>query len=238
MNESIAEAHRSFFLENGYFGPLKFFSEEEMRNLVAKLEVDGNLRGGWPENLHLKDELVRNLFCSQKIGDLVSEVSGEDNILLFRSVIFIQKNDQGAEFGWHQDIFKDVLENESCVGIHIALTSSFEESCCSILPGSHKYNDKELEKRFQLKNPRDSGMGNFFFSGQEDEPGKKMILKPGQGFIFHARLVHRTWLEKGDSNEGRIAIGLRTAPAWTKVRKSDPCVILKGAGSAMVHDFE
>jgi hypothetical protein len=113
----------------------------------------------------------------------------------------------GEGVRWHQDNYQPVLsEPHNHISVHLAINEATPENCLSLLPGTHKMSEEDLQSKYgssMVENINGNGknrMINVSFRHQNDslyfpevESSKaihKMTLKPGEFFIFHPKLAH------------------------------------------------
>ena len=214
-NQSVTE---SDFHENGYAGPYPLVTPTEAESLgkLISREFERNqfrpLRAG--RNRHLDLAPIAALCRQPTLVDTASAVLGR-NLLLWRTQMFFQVRERALP--WHQDLFNNLLDDSSVnISVHIAITAATETNCMTVIPGSHRM-DCSVFGLSQEKGPSPNAYGNQrFIQNGSEPPEKKMILAPGQFFIFDSRLIHRTCcLADADP---RVAFVLRLTTPAVRVR--------------------
>jgi ectoine hydroxylase-related dioxygenase (phytanoyl-CoA dioxygenase family) len=238
MNGLSAKEIKDFYEKNGYLGPLKIAEVEDAVEVAKSIAEAGIVDSpNYPdrENCHLTHSGYSKLCSSKILGETLACLVGDD-VMVWRTKLFVQGK-KGVPFSWHQGAFKDTVKDQPFIAVHIALTNSYENNCCAVLPATQSLSEKELEQNHGIHTKIDTGGGNYFYSGKEDFPGVRMILKPGECFIFNSQLIHRSWMKLETIEETRLAIAMRAGPVSTKVFQDAPCMLIYGNDTAKVNTF-
>ncbi|WP_162040051.1 phytanoyl-CoA dioxygenase family protein [Gloeothece citriformis] len=180
--------------ENGFIGPIKALTEKEIlpitnevRNIISNSKDFLQLR-----NKHLYSKLIQELCLNEIIINAVKDLMGS-NLILWRTQIFKVNKNQG--FGWHQDQYRTLLsEPTKHISLQIALTKSTEDNCVFFIPGSHKMNSSELnEAGLYLEENCQLNIPQYYRSFKSSIKPVKMILEPGEFFIFHPSTLHASF---------------------------------------------
>lgn len=195
-------------------------------------------------NRHLDLQIVARLCNQPSIVDRVALLFGSD-LILWRSQFFLQSGKPAEGLGWHRDLYLNLLEEpRTSLSVHLAVTEAAEDNCVLILPGTHKMTTDRICSEHGLtvfpgKESNRSGSPQFHGEPKRSSAIKRMLLKPGEFFIFNEALVHAS-SENPDPSRSRIAMGMRITVPSVKVLplafadtlpKVHRCVRLRG------HDF-
>lgn len=194
------------FAKEGMVGPLPAFSTahaNEFRGLLTKelplpaQEAELAKRVPLPldrtRNRHLDSEAVDELVQASAMRLTTQALLGSDTTL-WRSQFFFGLPGTGVR--WHRDEYHNLLNTESNqISLHLGLSAAVPSNCVSVIPGSHRLTDAELETKHGLRRietEADQAYGTPQY--EEVESGvrgaRMMLLKPGEYFAFHPRLVH------------------------------------------------
>ena len=156
-------------------------------------------------NAHLISPLLDEVTHNQKILDAVQSLIGED-ILVCGTTLFIKNPNKKGFVSYHQDAKYIGLEPHNWVTAWVAITDSNEQNgCMRMWPGSHKYNLKQHDQKFNE--------GNLLTRGQtvKNVPKDKitsLVLSAGQMSLHHPTVVHGSDLNK--SNDRRIGFVIQS----------------------------
>jgi len=193
------------FETEGLVGPVPAFDEMQVedfrrrftRELPLPTEVELPRRVPLPldstRNRHLDVESVAELIWAEAMRTTTLTLLGRDTTL-WRSQFFFGL--PGAGVRWHRDEYQTLLDTATNqISIHLGLSVAIPANCVSVIPGSHRLSDDELEARHGLRRietEADRAYGTPQY--EEVESGvrgaRMMLLKPGEYFAFHPRLVH------------------------------------------------
>lgn len=148
------------------------------------LLITANLRMDFPE--------MRKLLLDPRIGKLVADLEGVDNVRVYQDVAFY-KPPWANPTGWHQDDRKWAFTSEHAITIWIALEDvTLQSGCLFFLPGTHH---KRLDKDFG-SGGKVSALFEAYpeFSTLEPAPA---VLKAGgcsfhNGWMLHAAAANMT----------------------------------------------
>lgn len=227
-----------FFEVHGYAGPFPAWSAREMREVARRLSQDvatpraaGSRRELTlaAQNRHLDSPIVAALCRHPAIFDRLEALLGPDPVL-WRSHVFTMP--RGVGLPWHQDRYSNFIDPRAQqVAVHLAITPATSRSCVAILPGSQLLSHGEIERRFGLRLLGDtvtSGYGTPRFEPLTDDPPgvRRMTLRPGEFFLFHASVLHTSQLRAGGprqfGNPSREAIGRRRHRRWIRRARLRP----------------
>ncbi len=228
----------AFFDENGYLGPFDIEDPELVAKARKLVDTDlaerespiyGDKTG---RDWHLASRPIYELCSHPAIVERLAGVLGPD-ILLWRSQMFYKKPGDG-ETAWHQDSnfpgpFKVAsIDPSITVTAWIALDeTSVENGCVELVAGSHKEG-----KIATVKGEAGEGIfGRNYKLGRDvggDDTIAKMIIKPGQFFIFSNLTVHGS----GPNNSNTTRLGIGTRFTSTDVRVY-PGLSIDGQGMSL-----
>jgi 3-oxoacyl-[acyl-carrier protein] reductase len=195
-------------------------------------------------NRHLDLPEVAALLRSADLVAPYRELLGDD-LLLWRTAVF-----HGTpRLTWHRDLYSEFLtadgDNVPQVSGHLALTAAAADNCLVFLPGSHRWSDEEVQRRFGFARADAHIPGNCRFEGGWVEAARRMVLKPGELLVFHPMLLHASSATldeaRGTPPGGRVALGIRvTVPSVVVQARAfegvgsprKGCVLLSGKAPA------
>jgi ectoine hydroxylase-related dioxygenase (phytanoyl-CoA dioxygenase family) len=222
------------FQKNGFAGPYSLLNSSEADSLGRLIlrEFERNrfrpLRAG--RNRHLDLKPVAQLCRLTGLIEASAAVLGR-NLLLWRTQMFFQVRERALP--WHQDLFNNLLDDSSInISAHIALSAATENNCMTVIPRSHRL-DCRTFGLMEEKGPSPNAYGNQrFIQNGTAPPEKKLLLEPGQFFLFDNRLIHRTCCVSDP--EPRLAFVLRITTPAVRVRPEAFCEIPKANHSAVL----
>ncbi|MBI3829470.1 MAG: phytanoyl-CoA dioxygenase family protein [Planctomycetes bacterium] len=177
------------FHANGYAGPFALCAPEEMSALNARMEKEVlPFPGVWPEHpeqlRHQDARTVYDVAAHAEIVGRIASLWGPD-ITLWRTNFF-DKPPGGKAVPWHQDINYWRLDPPLNLTAWIALDAVDEENgCVQVLPGSHTKVLRHIRSGPEMHFDEMADPAGF-------DPSKavKMVLRPGEFFLFNERLLH------------------------------------------------
>jgi len=208
------QEQREFFEEQGYLVVKDLLTPGELaecrteihrlHQLAADLEAKGDSRyfqrepfaqgasqEGLPvlrkaESTREYSEVFRALSMHPKLIQVVQNLLGTEDLLLFRSTLMFKPAFHGSIHGLHQDSAYWPMEPPRLVTVSIALTDATPENgCFKVIPGSHKWG---LQSWGRIARDQDEALTDredIDLSGQIDVP-----LKAGSALFFHSLLAH------------------------------------------------
>ena len=157
------------------------------REPFAKDETQGNnlpvLRKA--ENTRQYSEVFRDLAEHPKLIDVIQELTGSDDLLLFRSTLMFKPAFHGSSHGLHQDSAYWPMDPPNLVTVSIALNDATPENgCFKVIPKSHLWGMQSWghiarEQDAKLTDRREVA------AQQMDVP-----LAAGSALFFHSLMVH------------------------------------------------
>lgn len=215
------------FHKNGFIGPLRAVSEDEMSRFRKNLEKvlkkkSASFGMKTVRDRHLDDVNIRELFQRPEIIERVAQFLGPD-LLIWRSQVFNQEPGS-PPIEWHQastymlENFKAPIlfpENRNelfQLTIWIAVDeATIENGCMYFVPGTH-------DKIRTLKRGGETQFydARFILNHKIDQNDiVYMPLKPGEFVIFSERVIHGS--PGNNSDKRRMGINFRAINPSTAV---------------------
>jgi len=182
-------------------------------------------------NRHFDWRPIAELASAESLLALVRDILGEE-VVLWRSNIFVQNASRRSGLPWHRDIYPKLLRDANKqVSVQLALTDTTPDNCLEVLSGSHRLSLDALEEHFGLVTKNHSkSAGNVSFKGSQDsEPNTRVVLSPGECILFAPMLLHRSSVADREVAQ-RVCITFRyTVPEnVTQVDGKPRLVLLSG----------
>lgn len=192
MQPALSPEQIDQFHTDGWISPIDVFSPDEAAELLAQFEAaeavwPGQLADQNRNNAHLTFPFLAEIATDPRVVTRAQALVGAD-MVLWSSVLFVKEPASSAFVSWHQDATYMALEPPNFVTAWIALTSStLENGCVSVLPGTHRDGRRSHEDTF--------GEDNILTRGQQvedvdDTTAVHLTLEPGQMSLHHPWLVH------------------------------------------------
>lgn len=185
---------KNFYESNGYVGPLTAFEPAELDQIgVIPLINSLGRADQWARNRHLDIPAIANICRAERVVSCLREVIGPD-LILWRTNIFAMSSLEGG-LPWHQDEYRTLLKypqgTKQC-SVQINFTDSTALNTVAVIPQSHIWTDEELAQRgFAMRAGSDGGA---YGAPNWDIPTGvetlDMLMKAGQFYVFHPRLLH------------------------------------------------
>lgn len=240
MPKTLSQEAIRHYGAQGFYAPVRVFSEEEARHYRRLLEAHearsgGPLQGNLRVKTHLLFTWVDRLVHHEKILDAVEDLIGPD-ILCWTTNFFIKEPQSPGFVSWHQDAAYWGLDPEEVVTAWVALSPSNAVSgCMKVIPGTHLESHIPHVDTFH--------QDNLLTRGQEiavevDEArAASMPLSPGEISLHHIKLVHGSAPNRSDDR--RIGLAIRYIP--TRVRQTkqrDSAMLVRGVDRHGHFDLE
>jgi hypothetical protein len=190
-NADVVETYKNL----GFVGPLTAFSRDELvgvkEAVMDELESD-DFSISVKRNRHLDWDVARRLTYAPAIIDVVTRLLGPD-LQLWRTNFFIGIRGRGVR--WHQDQYNGLLrDTTNQVSVHLGITEATSDNCVMVSPGSHLSDRTAIaESGFNFIDGTDEdgyGAPNYWRQAKSNLEVVKMMLKPGEFFVFHPMLLH------------------------------------------------
>lgn len=213
----LTEEQRLRYHEQGYYFPLRVFSEAKARVFRSCFEeylgqnqktVDSLIpreRRVIFAQTHLMLHWVCEIVSDKKVLDAVESVLGPD-LLVWETAWFFKSSKDKAYVSWHQDGTYWGIQPPNIITAWVALSESNPENgCLRVIPGTHQtsfFSQRETYDR-----------DNMLSRGQEiavdvdESVAVDLVLRPGEMSLHHGAIVHGS---KENLSEGpRIGLAVR-----------------------------
>lgn len=160
---------------------------------------------------HLESPAIWSLCQNQNFRKKLQEHLGEE-LILWRSEIWVNYPSQQLIPFWHQDAYPKLLEGAGkSINAYIALTEVNESNGFEYIPTA------SLSNHLSVK-VTDPFSGNQFFDVTEEAEAKAIpvVLKPGEFILFTEHLVHRS--VRNTSGRVRLSLTLRVTQPGVRVK--------------------
>ena len=137
------------------------------------------------ENTRQYSEVFRNLAQHPKLISVVQELTGSDDLLLFRSTLMFKPAFHGSSHGLHQDSAYWPMEPPNLVTVSIALNEATPENgCFKVIPKSHLWGMQSWGHIARQQGEE--------LTDREDVSVQQMDvpLTAGSALFFHSLMVH------------------------------------------------
>ncbi len=159
---------------------------------------------------HLDSPVILQLLCQDKILlETLTEHLGE-NLVLWRSELWLNHPAHQLIPFWHQDSYPKLLKGDGkTIHAYIALTEVNEYNGFEYIPNSYL---KDCQTKVT-----DPFSGNHFFEIPDEitEKAIPVVLRPGEFVLFTDNLVHRSI--RNQSGKVRLSLTLRLTQSGVKV---------------------
>ena len=230
MSTNLSSNAIDSFHENGYYSPIRVFSDTETVELRRQFEAV-ETRFGFKESkryitdLHLIADWAWDVVHDPRIVDPITNVLGP-NVLLWSLNWFIKEPLDQKFVSYHQDATYWGLEPHDVATAWVALSDASEATGpMKFVPGSHLEEVRDHDDTFGKDNLLSRGQ---VIEGDIDE--ETVVLSPlsaGEMSLHHVRLIHGS--TPNQTTDRRIGMVLRycaTHVTQTKVR--DTAVLVHG----------
>ncbi len=242
MSSSLTDAQVSFYKENGYYKPLRVFSETEMVDLRAEIEAvearysHGSLPAPLNQYFRYDGQIVMPFMVrvarNPAILDAVESIIGPD-LMVWSAELFIKDGGSVAKVSWHQDLtYWGMGGTDLQVSAWLAVTNvDANNGCMRFVPGSHK---------LDIVSHRDTfAEDNLLSRGQEvavevDERDAVLDdLLSGEMSLHHGKIFHASG--PNHSDDRRIGLVVRyISPALQRTLPGrDYAMLVRGVDNHM-----
>jgi len=209
------------FQQDGFIGPLRAFTPEEMDSLIPSLDpiLNGNEAS---HHRHLDNRSVYEICSADTIIQRISSLFG-NNILLWGSNFFV-KDPGGKGTPWHQDHnygIAPTLEPPLNISVWLAIDDvRIENSCMKFISGSHlkvvPHNAPEAGQYF----------GKADVSEFDLSQAVNMELSKGEFVIFTDRVIHGA--SDNESSLRRAGLAMRFTLPFVKILRNIQPILVSG----------
>ena len=206
------------FREQGYLGPFRAVSEEQMADVRRHIEDDlltTDGPGRTPmQSRHMDSPVIAGLATRLEILDRMADLYGPD--LIMWATNFFNKEPGGLEIPWHQDLGYWPLEPLINISAWIAIDRvTTENSCVRIIPGSHKTVYPMVDAPDGMAFPRMVDMRDV-----QTDQAIDVELEPGEFFLFNEKLLHQSNVNR--SAMRRMGMSVRVTLPMVKIEHDEP----------------
>ncbi len=216
---SLTRDEVDFFTVNGYLGPFRAVSEDEMATIRAQIEADVLTTDG-PKpttrmgSRHMDRRVIYDLATHPAIIERMACIYGPD-LVMWASNLWL-KNPGGKEIPFHQDINFWPLEPPVNISAWIAIDNvTVENSCVKIIPGSHRQTIPHIQAREDMAFQEMADPAHFNVN-----TAINMELRPGEFFLFTERLLHGS--SKNESDKRRLGMSIRVTLPIVRMDQDNP----------------
>lgn len=238
MGRVLSDAQIQQFEDEGWVGPIRVYSEDEMAQLrqrVEKFERDYPAEAGkLYQGPHLLFPWLYDVLHVPHLVAAWQDLFGP-NLLTVTTGFRIKEPSTRSYVGWHQDAFYVRYEPfwSTCI---LAITeSTVENGCVQVVPGSHKQG--------LLPHEETSDPDNILTRGQhitvpfDVSKAIHVPLRPGELIAMHHLLIHGS--EQNHSNARRINFLIDVLPTNARREgKRESAVLVAGEDKFGYYDFE
>ncbi len=227
----LTDEQIEFFEQNGYLGPLKAVSVEEMEELVAWMDETGFLDEPSPlygrpipsekhvlRDWHLVYRQIYDICTHPAIVQAMCDLMGED-LVLWRSQFTLKYPGQGP-VAWHQDLgfpghkFQPALNPARNLSSWMSMNgATIQNGCVRVVPGTHT---ARLERQMG-KAEKGKGLFGRGYAVQyvvDTSTAVPIVLEPGEFFLFNEKTLHGSTDNMSDDRR----LGLATRVTTPDVR--------------------
>jgi non-heme Fe2+,alpha-ketoglutarate-dependent halogenase len=227
----LTEADVRKFYEQGFLGPFRAISEEEMAELKPHFEElisQPSKTYGFKttRDLHLDSPKVMQLVAHPAVVQRAAQLMGKD-LLVWRSNVF-EKRASSPEITWHQgttflleQVYKPAFEPRNLdtifeIGVWMAVDeATLDNGCMQVVPSTHR----------TIGTIRLTGKKRFLgarFEGDYEIDPKTLVplpCKPGEFYLFTERLIHGS--EPNRSSRPRMSLVFRFVEPDTHIYRGE-----------------
>ena len=207
------------FRRDGYLGPLRVVSEEEMGGIRWHIErdlltSDGPNPRSRLQSRHMDSPVIARLACHPAIIERMACLYGPD--LIMWATNFFNKEPGGSEIPWHQDLSYWPLEPLINISAWVAIDRvTVENACVQLIPGSHKavYPTVESPPGMAFRTMTDPAYVDV-------SSLVNMELEPGEFFLFNEKTLHHS--DPNRSSMRRLGMSIRVTVPFVKIEQDVP----------------
>ena len=220
---SLPPSLKSRYYIDGYYAPVKIFSNEEITKIykdyqkyVNKFGNNGVLEGDYRFRVHLLAKWAHEIVTHPLLVSAVRTVLDSPNILCWSTDLNIKPGPSRGHLAWHQDCAYSGLEpSDNVVTAWVALTSSSEDNGgVEFWPGSaaagqlqHRTGDNDPDNLLVLK----QFIPDSELTQLDGDGGVITKMSPGEVSLHSWKCVHRSGPNKSDKERVGLAIRYMTS---------------------------
>jgi hypothetical protein len=241
MGKVLDEQAVARYRNDGFYSPLRIFSEAQAGALRASIEAveaergpvftenrprpGDSFKGSYRFKSHLLFKWLADAIRHPRILDAVEDLIGPD-ILCWTTHWFIKEAHSPHYVSWHQDSNYWGLETDDLVSVWLAVSpATIASGCLRLLPGSQRLPPMQHVDTYAEHNMLTRGQS---IEGVDESKAVDLELAPGEVALFDYRLVHAS--NPNGSDDRRIGIGIRYIPPSARqvVNDWDSASLLRG----------
>jgi non-haem Fe2+, alpha-ketoglutarate-dependent halogenase len=208
--------HREFYEQNGYYFPIRVFSDEETADFKSEFEAyttvnRDRLKGMLPRErraiyslTHMSLPWANRIVSHPRVLDAVEAIIGP-NILVWESMWFVKFPHDKTFVSWHQDGAYWGLHPPNVTTAWVALSPSTPENgCMRVVPKTHR---TALPQRDTYATDNALSRGQEIDVEVDEAQGVNLVLAPGEISLHHIGIVHGS--KTNNSDGPRIGFAIR-----------------------------
>jgi len=238
MGRALSYAEIEKFREEGWAGPIRVYTEDEMAELRGRLErferEHPSEVGKLYQGPHLLFPWLYDVLHVPHLVEAWKDLFGP-NLLTVTTGFRIKEPSTKTYVGWHQDAYYVRYEPSWSTCILAVTESTVENGCVQVVPGSHKLG----LLAHQETNDADNILTRSQHITAPFDPSKAIHvpLRPGELIAMHDLLIHGS--DQNHSRERRINFLIDVLPTHARREgKRESAVLIAGRDTYGYYDFE
>lgn len=238
MRNVLTDAQIDQFRAEGWAGPIKVYSEDEMAKLrqrVEKFETENPTEvGKLYQGPHLLFPWLYDVLHVPHLVAAWQDLFGP-NLLTVTTGFRIKNPSTESYVGWHQDAYYVRYQPFWSTCILAVTESTIENGCVQVVPGSHKLG--------LLAHEETDDENNILTRGQnitvpfDRSRAIHVELRPGELIVMDHLLIHGS--EQNHSKDRRINFLIDVLPTHARREgKRESAVLVAGKDTYGYYDFE
>ncbi len=238
MSKVLTDAQIDQFRAEGWAGPIKVFSEDEMaalRQRVEKFEAANPTEvGKLYQGPHLLFPWLYDVLHVPHLVAAWQDLFGP-NLLSVTTGFRIKNPSTDSYVGWHQDAYYVRYQPFWSTCILAFTESTIENGCVQVVPGSHKLG--------LLPHEETDDENNILTRGQhitvpfDRSRAIHVRLRPGELIVMDHLLIHGS--DQNHSKDRRINFLIDVLPTFARREgKRESAVLVAGKDTYDYYDFE
>lgn len=222
MPKLLTEQQVEQYKRDGYVAPVPVLTTDEAAQYRKRFEEYEAANNGWYElskgqKLYLLQTWAKELASNPKVLDAVEDVLGP-NLFVWGCSLFVKNAHDPGFVSWHQDATYWGLDKPDVLTAWFALSpATVEAGCMKVIPGSHKWEQKEHRDTLDEHNLLTRGQ-EIAVDVNEDE-ARHMPLNPGEVSLHHVLIAHGS--EPNQTDDRRIGFAVRYTVPHVKQANAD-----------------
>jgi mannose-6-phosphate isomerase-like protein (cupin superfamily)/quercetin dioxygenase-like cupin family protein len=182
--------HLELFSKQGFLGPLRFLTKDQLRLLAPHYASLPKTRPVWEKSLATVDPLTHQIATNARLIQLLRALIGDDVVLWGASVVVRQP---GEIHPWHCDI-ESCAPEDGFVSVWIGLSNARHGSALRLIAGSHTYGHpiQELAARHGISRAERTDEAVLMLARGQQRSAEivEPELEDGAAIVFDGRLWH------------------------------------------------